>query len=207
MKQTPILLALAIAAASRAVEASDDYVDLGYAGHTSKFYNQTYHLKLSKELTDTVVGTLEYNTTYADWRDPGEHEEFTTHSFLFDIYKLFPLNDNAEAFIGAGYNSSFSKFNCISGCVNSSYTNQKPEGTALEGTVGLRYVAENGFAISGQYTAINDLNGTFWTSDSSYEFDLSYPVLDYVKVGLRQRNYKATGGDLDFTAVYFRYSY
>jgi hypothetical protein len=123
MKSIKILLPLACSALATTAFASDDYVDLGYAGHTSKFYNQTYHLKLSKELSDNVVGTLEYNTTYADWRDPGEHEEFTTHSFLFDIYKLFPLNDNAEAF------------------------------------------------------------------------------------GLRQRNYKATGGDLDFTAVYFRYSY
>jgi opacity protein-like surface antigen len=208
MKSIKILLLLACSVLATAAFASDDYVDLGYAGHSSKFYNQTYHLKLSKELSDEVVGTLEYNTTYADWRDPGEHEELTTHSFLLDIYKLIPLNDNVQAFVGVGYNNSSSKFNCIAGCVNTSYTNQKPKGSAFEGTLGLRYQTEHGLTLSGQLTKISDTSGTYWsTTNSSYEVDLSYPVLDALTLGLRHRSYEGRGSQLDFTSAYLRYLY
>lgn len=208
MSRSLTALALATAFASCTAQSSDDYIDLGYAGHTSKFYNKTYHLKLSKELSDKIVGTLEYNTTYADWRDPGEHEELTTHSFLLDIYKLIPLNDNVQAFVGVGYNNSSSKFNCIAGCVNTSYTNQKPKGSAFEGTLGLRYQTAHGLRLSGQLTKIGDTSGTYWsTTNSSYEVDLSYPVLDALTVGLRQRSYEGSGSELDFTSAYLRYFY
>jgi hypothetical protein len=207
MKLVKAISVLALAGLSHLALASDDYIDLGYAGHTSKFYNKTYHVKFSKEVLENVLGTIEYNTSYADWRDPGEHEEFTTHTVLVDVYKLFPVNDNVQTFVGLGYNNSISKFNCISGCSNSSYTNQKPNGSAIEGTLGLRYLSENGLKISGQVSTINDLTGTLWNLTSSYEIDASYPILENVDLGLRQRNYKGNGSDLDFTSFYLRYSY
>ena len=208
MKKASLLLAATVTASSNLVQASDDYVDFGYAGHTSKFYNQTYHVKASKELMEGLIATAEYNTSYADWSDPGEHEELTTHTVLIDLYKTFQLHENIQTYVGLGYNNSSAKFNCISGCLNSSYTNQKPDGSAVEGTVGIRYQVENGLSISGQFTKINDIEGTYWSNtDSSYELDISYPVLESVSVGLRNRNYDGAGSDIDFTSAYLRYQY
>jgi hypothetical protein len=78
----------------------------------------------------------------------------------------------------------------------------------LEGTLGLRYQAKNDLTLTGQITKISDTSGTSWdTTKSSYEIDISYPILDALSTGLRHRNYDGSASSLDFTSAYLRYVY